>query len=548
MYATLTIEAIDYTQDVELTPEQVHAELIIWAQQVVLSVNENMSTVVAEFFLGNYIKGDQGEIGPQGPKGDRGDVGTNIIEAEFQGDDIVFIKDDESEIILEDAKIILTGPQGPQGLQGEDGPTGPQGPIGETGPKGDDGDIGPTGPQGPKGDKGDTGLQGPKGDIGLTGPQGDIGPQGPQGIQGEQGLKGEQGLQGPKGDDGDQGPQGEQGPQGPKGDNGTSAYQIYVAGGGTLSEVDYNASITNIPTHIADETIHHTIEELNDVYEPANANIQTHIADATKHIDTTTDEFSGTIDETNDKFTIWDNSLLKWIRFSFTSLKSFLKTYFDTLYQAILVSGTNIKTINSESILGSGNLVVTGAGEVNTASNLGTGSGVYSTKVASDLRFKSLKAGAGVTLSSDANEITITASGGGGTSLWTAIVGTRASNTTITVAGDQTAIFKKGMIVRWKESTVDKVAIVSIPSTFSSVTTITICGDTCASIDTDSFKYSSLLDINQFSKRFAIAGTIGATGVQIRFSIIASSIQPSKKENAPHETPSGPRRDPNVNG
>ena len=102
--------------------------------------------------------------------------------------------------------------------------------------------------------------------------------------------------------------------------------------------------------------------------------------------------------------------------------------------------------------------------------------------------------------------------GGGGTSLWTSIVGTRASNTTITVVGDQTAIFKKGNIVRWKESTVDKVAIVSIPSTFSSVTTITICGDTCASIDTDSFKYSSLLDINQFSKRFAIAGTIGATG------------------------------------
>ena len=203
--------------------------------------------------------------------------------------------------------------------------------------------------------KGDPGL------IGPTGPQGDIGPQGPQGIQGEQGLKGEQGLQGPKGDDGDQGPQGEQGPQGPKGEDGTSAYQIYVAGGGTLSEVDFNASITDIPSHIADETIHHTIEaldllyadiehnhNLNDLaeksynsltdkpsldFEPANANIQTHISDATKHIDNAVD-FSGTIDETNDKFTIWDNSLLKWIRFSFTSMKTWLSSLYLKLDQS----------------------------------------------------------------------------------------------------------------------------------------------------------------------------------------------------------------------
>ena len=82
-------------------------------------------------------------------------------------------------------------------------------------------------------------------------------------------------------------------------------------------------------------------------------------------------------------------------------------------------------------------------------------------------------------------------SGGGGTSLWTAIAGTRASNTTITVAGDQTAIFKKGMIVRWLESSVIKWGMVSIPSTYSSPnTTITIIGCVCNSIDTDSFKYS----------------------------------------------------------
>lgn len=46
-------------------------------------------------------------------------------------------------------------------------------------------------------------------------------------------------------------------------------------------------------------------------------------------------------------------------------------------------------------------------GEANTASNLGVGEGLYSSKSAVDLRFKSLIAGTGITLSSDANEVTI---------------------------------------------------------------------------------------------------------------------------------------------
>jgi len=42
------------------------------------------------------------------------------------------------------------------------------------------------------------------------------------------------------------------------------------------------------------------------------------------------------------------------------NIKDKLKTYFDTLYQAILVSGTNIKTVNGSSLLGSGNLTIGG--------------------------------------------------------------------------------------------------------------------------------------------------------------------------------------------
>ena len=56
----------------------------------------------------------------------------------------------------------------------------------------------------------------------------------------------------------------------------------------------------------------------------------------------------------------------------------------------------------------------TAPGEVNTASNLGAGSGLYASKVGVDLRFKSLVAGTNITLTPGANDITIDAAGGGG--------------------------------------------------------------------------------------------------------------------------------------
>jgi hypothetical protein len=72
--------------------------------------------------------------------------------------------------------------------------------------------------------------------------------------------------------------------------------------------------------------------------------------------------------------------------------------------------GGDIKVIQSgNSIVVSGSSSAPGAGEANTASNLGNGSGLYSTKSSVDLQFKSLVPGDGVYLSGDNNEIKIVA-------------------------------------------------------------------------------------------------------------------------------------------
>lgn len=52
------------------------------------------------------------------------------------------------------------------------------------------------------------------------------------------------------------------------------------------------------------------------------------------------------------------------------------------------------------------------SGEANTASNLAGDQGIFAQKNGVDLQFKALSAGSGISLSSDSNKITITATGG----------------------------------------------------------------------------------------------------------------------------------------
>lgn len=106
-----------------------------------------------------------------------------------------------------------------------------------------------------------------------------------------------------------------------------------------------------------------------------------------------------------------------------------------TSKQDTLVSGTNIKTINSTSILWSGDITISW-----------------------------------------------------GWAYRTAITGTRTGNNTFTLVGDQSSLISRGTVVKWTESSTPKQAMV-ITSVYSTTTLVTLVGDTMTSIDASSLKY-----------------------------------------------------------
>lgn len=114
----------------------------------------------------------------------------------------------------------------------------------------------------------------------------------------------------------------------------------------------------------------------------------------------------------------------------------------DFLFSKLL--GGTLITVVETNPGGNEAITINTSAEINTASNLGAGEGVFVSKVGSDLRFKSLVAGTNVSLSSTATEITINSTASGGDpdqNLWetvTADTGSTVANTTtdtLTVAG-----------------------------------------------------------------------------------------------------------------
>lgn len=121
---------------------------------------------------------------------------------------------------------------------------------------------------------------------------------------------------------------------------------------------------------------------------------------------------------------------LKNKRFTIATLTSFINTVADTSPllnkgDIYVFDGTSnvplpvgadgqILSANSAESTGLEWINFTGSGEANTASNLGAGEGLFASKVAEDLQFKSLVAGTNITLDVAADTITVNSSGGGG--------------------------------------------------------------------------------------------------------------------------------------
>lgn len=147
-------------------------------------------------------------------------------------------------------------------------------------------------------------------------------PKGPQGEKGDTGLQGPQGIQGP------QGPQGETGAQGPKGDTGTS----YVIKG----QVD---SASDLPSPSIVDRQSAYLVGTQDPY-------HLYVIIGTTELEW----FDAGVFTSGSDFE-WGN--ITGSISNQTDLANALSGK-----QATLVSGTNIKTINNESLLGSGNIDV----------------------------------------------------------------------------------------------------------------------------------------------------------------------------------------------
>lgn len=253
---------------------------------------------------------------------------------------------------------------------GAQGSQGPRGDIGDTGPQGQAGPVGPIGPQG---------IQGPKGDIGNTGPQGPIGPIGPTGPQGIQGPKGDTGPQGPIG------PQGVQGIQGVAGaGTGDMTYSVYDTNfDGKVNSADSADSVpwsgvTGKPSSFTPNAHGHNISEVSGLQDALDSkqasgsyvlHNDTRLGDSRTPTGVAGGVLGGTYPDPSFAVDMATQSELNAVAnakqdalVSGTSIKTVNSTSLlgsgDVEVQAPLVSGTNIKTVNGITLLGSGNIAV----------------------------------------------------------------------------------------------------------------------------------------------------------------------------------------------
>ena len=220
-------------------------------------------------------------------------------------------------------------------------------------------------------------------------------------------------LKGPKGNPGDKGPQGPVGPIGPKGDQGNQGIAGPAGGGIGVDHISNmnlstgNAAVTyNESTGAAltksgritaagtnyDITVNDKIpliagDNINIAANTSNNAIKVSANVPVKSVNGQTGEV--TIDVPTKTSQLTNNS------------GYITSSYHDDSKQDTLVSGQNIKTINNESILGPGNITISGGTAGVTSLNGKTGA-------------INIVEGSNVTVNTSGNTITISATGGGG--------------------------------------------------------------------------------------------------------------------------------------
>lgn len=211
----------------------------------------------------------------------------------------------------------------------------------------------------------------------ITGPQGE---QGPQGIRGPIGPRGYQGVQGPQGEQGEQGPQGATGATGPAGPAG-----VGVPTGGTTGQVLTKKSGTNYDTewkdaaggdvsdkaNIVDLTTLSVGSVLENFSSECVFNYALYPASSFPivHDQSVLTVVYATAGTSVQVFYVFNAKTLTAI-YDESNVPDWIKEGFAIYKQDTLVSGTNIKTINNQSLLGSGNITIQ-AGDAYEIVNIG---------------------------------------------------------------------------------------------------------------------------------------------------------------------------------
>lgn len=209
----------------------------------------------------------------------------------------------------------------------------------------------------------------------TPGPTGATGPEGPQGPQGDPGTNGTNGTNGLDGADGATGPQGPPGTFSPVSEHiaGDGASDTPVAGNVDISWVlNTNVGtplVVTLPDGVLDGQVHWFVNE----------------SDESAYVITIAPDSPAPGDDTT--FTSDGSTPMASIGFAWDGVDE---------YWAVLTMPRGF------GLDGGG-----GSGEVNTASNVGAGEGIFASKVIADLQFKSLLAGDGIHLTSDSDEIEI---------------------------------------------------------------------------------------------------------------------------------------------